>query len=69
MKILVHGAGGHMGRIICGMAEEGRCGAELAAKVSPELASDPANAVFTTLDEFDGAADVVVDAGKNEESE
>ena len=61
MKILVHGAGGHMGRIICGMAEEGRFGAELAAKVSPELESDPANAVFTTLDEFDGAADVVVD--------
>ncbi len=61
MKILVHGAGGHMGRIICGMAAEGRYGAELTAQVSPELQSDPANAVFTALDEFTGAADCVVD--------
>ncbi len=61
MKILVHGAGGHMGRIICEMASEGRYGAELTAQVSPELQSDPANGVFTTLDEFTGAVDCVID--------
>ena len=61
MKILVHGAGGHMGQIICRMAEEGRAGAELTARVSPELASDPARSVFTALNEFTGSADVVVD--------
>ncbi len=61
MKILVHGAGGHMGRIICAMASEGKSGAELAAQVSPELQSDPANAVYTDLNEFTGTVDCVVD--------
>lgn len=69
MKILVHGAGGHMGQIVCRMAEEGRCGAELAARVSPELASDPSNAVFSSLDEFSGAADVVVDFSNHSSTE
>ncbi|MBQ6509202.1 MAG: 4-hydroxy-tetrahydrodipicolinate reductase [Flexilinea sp.] len=61
MRILVHGAGGHMGRIICGMAAEGRCGAELTAQVSPELQSDPDNAVYTALNDFTGDADCVID--------
>ena len=69
MKILVHGAGGHMGQIVCCMSEEGRCGAELAARVSPELASDPSNAVFSSLDEFSGAADVVVDFSNHSSTE
>ena len=69
MKILVHGAGGHMGQIVCRMAEEGRFSAELAARVSPELTSDPANAVFTSLDEFDGSADVVVDFSNHNSTE
>ena len=61
MRILVHGAGGHMGRIISGMAAEGRCGAELIARVSPELQADPEAAVFTALDDFTGEADCVID--------
>lgn len=61
MRILVHGAGGHMGRIICGMAAEGRCGAELTAQVSPELQADPDNAVYTSLTDFTGEADCVID--------
>lgn len=69
MKILVHGAGGHMGQIVCRMAEEGRCGAELAARVSPELTSDPANAVFISLKEFSGVADVVVDFSNHSSTE
>ena len=69
MKILVHGAGGHMGQIVCRMAEEGRGGAELTARVSPELVSDPANAVYTNLDEFSGAADVVIDFSNHSSTE
>ena len=61
MRILVHGAGGHMGRIICGMAAEGRCGAELTAQVSPELQAVPSSAVFSALDDFTGEADCVID--------
>ena len=61
MKILVHGAGGHMGQIVCRMAEEGKCGARLIAQVSPEFSSNPANDVYTTLSEFEDHADVVVD--------
>ena len=69
MKILVHGAGGHMGQIVCRMAEEGRGGAELTARVSPELVSDPANAVYTNLDEFSGTADVVIDFSNHSSTE
>ena len=61
MKVIVHGAGGHMGRIICGMAEEGKCGAELAAQISPELTADPAAGIYTALNDFSGEADVVID--------
>lgn len=50
-----------MGQIVCRMAEEGRLGAELIAQVSPELTSDPVNAVYTSLDEFTGQAEVVID--------
>lgn len=61
MKVIVHGAGGHMGRIICGMAEESKCGAELAAQISPELTADPAAGIYTALNDFSGEADVVID--------
>ena len=53
MRILVHGAGGHMGRIISGMAAEGRCGAELIARVSPELQADPEEVSETRWVSFD----------------
>lgn len=69
MKVLVHGAGGHMGRILCHLAEEGKCGAELTAQVSPELESDPANGIYKTLDEFRGKVDVVVDFSHHDSTE
>ena len=69
MKILVHGAGGHMGQIVCRMAEEGQNGAELAAQVSMELTSDPSRSVYTTLDEFKGDADVAVDFSNHSSTE
>lgn len=69
MKILVHGAGGHMGQIICRMAQEGRSGAELIARVSPELASDTENAIYSSLDEFTGSVDVVVDFSNHNATE
>ena len=61
MKILVHGAGGHMGQVVCRMAESGKCGARLMAQVSPEFSSNPANDVYTTLNEFEDNVDVVGD--------
>jgi len=69
MKVLVHGAGGHMGQIVCQMVREGKYGAELEARVSPELASDPANAVYATLNEYKGDADVVVDFSNHSSTE
>lgn len=61
MKVLVHGAGGHMGQIICRMAEDGKCGARLIAQVSPEFSSNPSNDIYTTLDEFTDETDVIID--------
>lgn len=61
MKILVHGAGGHMGQVVCRMAEEGKYGARLMAQVSPEFSSNPSNDVYTSLSEFEDDVDVVVD--------
>lgn len=69
MKVLVHGAGGHMGQIVCRMAEEGRFGAELTAQVSMEYTSDPANAIFTSLNEFKSDIDVVVDFSNHSSTE
>lgn len=61
MKILVHGAGGHMGQVVCRMAEEGRYGARLMAQVSPEFSTNPINDVYSNLDAFEETVDVVVD--------
>lgn len=61
MKVLVHGAGGHMGRIVSEMAEEGKYGAVLTAQVSPELQSDPAAGIYTSLEDFGGTVDCVID--------
>jgi 4-hydroxy-tetrahydrodipicolinate reductase len=61
MKVLIHGAGGHMGRIVCQMVRDGVCGAAVAACVSPELTADPAQQIFQDLAHCDVAADCIVD--------
>lgn len=61
MRVLVHGAGGHMGRIVCDLAQNGSCGATLAARVSPELETNAAEHVFSSLEACGVPADVIVD--------
>ena len=61
MRVLVHGAGGHMGRIVCDLAQNGSCGATLAARVSPELETNAAEHVFSSLEACGVQADVIVD--------
>ena len=56
MKILLHGAAGHMGRIIRGLIES-RDGLELAAAVD----ASGADGCLSALDEFTGEADCIVD--------
>ena len=69
MKILVHGAGGHMGQIVCQLAEHRQSGAVLTAMVSIEFVSDPENQVYKTLDEFTGEVDVVIDFSNHASTE
>ena len=61
MKILIHGSTGRMGKILCDLLNAGYNGLDLAAKVSPEETSDPANHVFTSLAEADCDVDGVID--------
>ena len=61
MKILVHGSTGRMGKILCELLSAGYSGLELAARVSPEETSDPANCVYTSLAEVDCVVDGVID--------
>lgn len=61
MKIIVHGATGHMGNIICTMAKNGYKGAELAASVSVDAMPDSEANIYTHLSDFKGDADCVVD--------
>ena len=56
MKILLHGAAGHMGRIVRSLIES-RDGLELAAAVGASGADD----CLSVLDEFTGEADCIVD--------
>ena len=57
MKILVHGAGGHMGVVLRGLLA-GHCrGAELAGAVDPSGGDD----LLTRLEDFTGEADCIVD--------
>lgn len=60
MKIIVNGAGGKMGRVLCDMinADPKK---QLAASVSLEFDSEPENNVYKTIDEFCGEADCIID--------
>lgn len=61
MKILIHGSTGRMGKILCELLTAGYNGLELAARVSPEEPSDPANGVFASLAEVNCDVDGVID--------
>ena len=61
MKILIHGSTGRMGKILCELLTAGYNGLELAARVSPEETSDPANGVFASLAEVNCDVDGVID--------
>ena len=61
MKILIHGSTGRMGKILCELLLAGYPGLELAARVSPEETSDPANHVYASLAEVDCEVDGVID--------
>lgn len=60
MQIIVHGATGHMGRCVLKLLDE-TPGFELAAAVSPELATDPARQEYYSLPEYQGPADLIID--------
>ena len=61
MKVLIHGSTGRMGKILCELLTAGYPGLELAAQVSPEAVSDPANCVFTSLADVNCAVECVID--------
>lgn len=60
MKIIVNGAGGRMGQVLCSLIET-TPGKELAAKVSAEFETDSKNLIFKNIAEFDGEADMIID--------
>lgn len=55
MRVLVHGAGGHMGGELVRLVEDGCRGSSLAAGVSPSGKNGE------TLSAYDGPADVIID--------
>ena len=61
MDIIIFGANGRMGRIVAQEAEAGFQNARVAARVSRSAAADKEAGVYTTLAQFDGHADCVVD--------
>ena len=60
MKIIVNGAGGRMGTVLCGLIETGG-EHTVAAYVSAEFTSDPAQNRYQSIDEFTGDADIIID--------
>ena len=61
MEIIVHGYTGRMGQTICRLAEDGFAGAKVAARVSVDCPNPGENNCYTSLTDFTGEADCVVD--------
>lgn len=61
MKVIINGAAGHMGVNLTRLVEQGVCGAEAAAYVDMSLESDTGTKRYSSLPEFDGEADVLID--------
>ena len=60
MKIIVHGAGGRMGQVLCDLIEKSEK-YTLAAKVSAEFETDEDNLIFKNIKEFKGESDIIID--------
>ena len=60
MKIIVNGAGGHMGRVLCELIDANP-EMEIAARVSIEFTPDPENGVYADINACDVPADCVID--------
>ena len=60
MKVIVNGAGGRMGQVLCSLIEESEK-YSLAAKVSAEFETDKDNLIFKNICEFCGEADMIID--------
>lgn len=60
MKVIVNGAGGRMGQVLCSIIEKSEK-YELAAKVSAEFETDKDNLIFKGIGEFHGQADMIID--------
>ncbi|MCM1544098.1 MAG: 4-hydroxy-tetrahydrodipicolinate reductase [Ruminococcus sp.] len=60
MKVIVNGAGGRMGQVLCSLIEQSE-DKTLAAKVSMEFETDAENLIFSSLEEFGGEADCIID--------
>lgn len=61
MKVIVSGACGRMGTIICNLASNGYAGAELCAAVSRRNVNGEDPVRYADLTSFQGEADVVID--------
>lgn len=60
MRIIVNGAGGRMGCVLCEMIENGHKHT-LAARVSLEYETDREKGMYKSLEEFCGEADIIID--------
>lgn len=60
MKIIVNGAGGRMGQVLCSLIEQSE-DKSIAAKVSMEFETDEQNLIFKSIDEFNAEADCIID--------
>lgn len=60
MKIIVNGAGGRMGQVLCSLIEQSD-DKSIAAKVSMEFETDEQNLIFKSIDEFNAEADCIID--------
>ena len=61
MEIIIHGAAGHMGRMLSARAETGAMGAHIAAQVDPMSPAGGGENCYVSLEDFTGKADVVID--------
>jgi len=60
MKIIVNGAGGRMGQVLCSLIDESENNT-IAARVSQEFETDSTNLVFKSIDEVCVDADCIID--------
>ena len=59
MKLIVNGAGGRMGGVLCSLIQQN--GHTLAARVSVEFTTDASAGLYQSLTEYTGDADCIID--------